>query len=240
MTKHSIDSSAVSPEQRALLREVCRFRFVTVELLAGHLHLASASTFRRRLLRLVDAGYLGRHYDSGSRLQRMPATYYVTPKSRALLRNDVPEVVLNGIYRHEQASKRLQDHCVTVLKVIAQLEQRMGTSVTCYPKNDLAIYDYLPSPLPDGLIITTKEGGERHYYLLEVLDTTTPRFVIRQRLQAYRDYLEAQGWSMTNLPLPTIHVVCRSKSQQQYAQTVIDSLILGEPPSVHFELTVVV
>ncbi|MEO6513345.1 MAG: replication-relaxation family protein [Candidatus Saccharimonadales bacterium] len=239
MTKQSIDKSAVSPKQQGLLREVCRFRFVTAELLTAHLRLASVNALRRRLQRLMDTGYLARHYGSGNRLQRLPATYYVTPKSRLLLRHDVPEAVLNGIYKHEHASKRLQDHCVTVLKVMVQLEQRLGTAVTCYPKNDLAIYDYLPSPLPDGLIITTDAGGRRHDYLLEVFDSSTPRFVIRNRLRYYRDYFEAGGWNVTNLPVPTIQVVCRSTSQQEYTQTVLDSLILGDTPSIRFELTVV-
>lgn len=65
-------------------------------------------------------------------------------------------------------------------------------------------------------------------YLLEVFDTTLPRYQLRKRLKDYVDYLANEDWGDTLGEVPTVLFVCPNTADLLYVKRRVRKLLEDE------------
>ena len=76
----------VSSSQVAVLELLYKFRFGSTELLRRSLGFSSDPSMYRKLVILIDKGFVGKRFESSYRIQGIPASYYLLPKGLMELR----------------------------------------------------------------------------------------------------------------------------------------------------------
>ena len=75
-------------------------------------------------------------------------------------------------------------------------------------------------------------------YFLEIIDETTPRFVVRNRIQQYLDYSSEEAWKEnTNHPFPYVLLVCPDNSSEKYISKHIKRCLEEDISDIQFFVT---
>lgn len=215
--------------QLAILNELYRYRIGTTKLLASATNATDKNLLNRKLVILLEQGYIGRIHEPSYRLTHKHASYFLmTPGVQALKvipGNNYSPKVLSNIKRLKQPSDKFVDHALGVFDICNQIQRQLGDNVRLFTKSELALYEYFPEQRPDAFMRLKTAHGEQQY-ILEYLESSTPFRVILGKLKSYIKYCDEGEWEVTNSPLPPVLLVCDSpqleKRLQKYGQTVIE------------------
>ncbi len=207
--------------QQEILLILYKFRFATRSLIVNYQELKSPTYTHYRLQNLLQQEYIGRHYDGSYRLQNKEANYFVLPKGVRFLKEkiEVNEPILNLMYKDRIASQRFINHSIEVFKVYCTLKQKHKDNLEFFTKSCLNTYDNFPKPLPDAYI-SLKGVTTTTHFMMDYFESSTPFFVIRQRIKQYLEYADSADWTETS-KFPIVLFVCDTKELRHRVATQV-------------------
>jgi len=216
----------VNSKQLELLHILYRFRFATTDQIAAYLGKKNGTRVYRRVMILVEQGYIGRNYEPEYRKQDMPASYFLRSKGIAALkkRDDktYSQKVLHNIYKDAGASEQFVQSSLTIFDSYNRLKSQYGESLQFFTKSDLAGFEsaHFPGQLPDAYIRLNSKSGLKQFFL-DVHSIDQPLFKMPKRIKSYIDHLDSEVWSATGEPQPKVLAICDRASTQKRLQSRI-------------------
>jgi hypothetical protein len=206
----------LNQEQISVLELLYKFRFASSDLVAQYSGKNSGVFVYKRLQILHEQGFIGKRFDSSYRLQGRPAAYYLTPKGVRKLQThrEKPDINIPGLYKEKIVSEAFVQHCMNVLAVYLRLRQLYSDQLKFFTKSQLKQFDYFPQPLPDAYI-SLNYNGESQRFFLDLLENSTPFFVLNKRIKQYIDYYESGAWDETGSDFPVILFLCETSSLEK-------------------------
>lgn len=210
----------LTEKQLYLLKLLYKFRFATIPLLANSSAKSPTEDMRLKLKVLTDQDYIGRNYDGTYRISGKPASFYLKPKAIQLLKDQqgLAWKVLHNAYKDKSASEAFISHCLHVFTIYRHLQRLLGEDMTLYSRSELAAYDHFPDKPPDAYI-TIKDQE----YFLDLIETETPSYTVRRRLQSYIEHNDDGEWPEDAYPI--LLLVCETSGQERRLQRLTSKLL---------------
>lgn len=217
----------LSTQQIKVLRLVCKFRFISVPILAAWLG-KDKSTIYEQVAGLTKQNYLLKRYDSSYRLQLRPASYALAAKGIAYIRDttELQEATLRNLYKNRTASDTLVVQSLAIAKLCLQLKAQYPDLFELATKMELGQSEAFLKPLSD-LYLRRKDTQttEPGSYLLERIEAGAYTWLLRKRLQAHQDWLDEheEEWDDS---YPTLLFVCGNTSTEKRIHNLVNGSYL--------------
>jgi DNA-binding MarR family transcriptional regulator len=214
----------LNPKQLHILRLHYKFRFITIPLLTTYKNLKSNSLHRTFDI-LREEKYIDRRFDSSYKIDRKPATYYLTTKGMAVLKGEsrVNQATLHSFYKNKSVSDAFMQHAVDTLEVYNILKQAYKDRFEIFTRQEVMQFNEFPKTKPDLYL-----RGDREYFVSLVHDL--PQFLIKKRLAEYITHSDEDGWLHGDYP--TLLFVCADESAARrvlkFAETTLEDAGIEE------------
>lgn len=221
--KEKQEERKLRTKQLDLLYVVFSFRFATANHLADYFNQNVLGGARRRLEEMRHAGYLDRFYDGDYKIQGKPAEYYLTPSAAPILRaafSRISKSELHLLYKRPTVSRRFIERSLAILATRNRLADLYGSRLDFVAKPLLNTdnFDYLPRPLPDAYLTLDPDTAQERASFLEYFDDAVSIGIHGRQILKYINYRESGKWDETELPFPTIILVCESPALLKRAE----------------------
>jgi len=209
-----MDSQLLSSNQLTILQYLYRFRFLTSLQLHKLLHHKSIRLTNYHLQILSSKNYIAKHYTRSLGQANQPAVYFLAPGSIKVLEEDksISKQTLKRIYREKVRSSQFIAHASFIANYYLFLQNesaKTNHALHFFTKTDLLAHPYLLHPLPDAYFARVDKTGHTKRYFVEVIDDSSPRFVLRKRIEQYNEYIEDGKFEeVTGHLFPTILFIC--------------------------------
>ncbi len=215
-------SKSLNGYQKDILLALYKFRFITVDLLVEYQGFKSEVYSYVRLRKMVEQGYIGRHYTAQDKLSHKPAVYFLLPKGIRELRNDaaLSTKALTNMYRDRQAGQPFIQSCLQIMRHYLKFRRLFGDALVFYSKSELSVYDFFPKPLPDAYLFIAEIP-----YFLEVIPPTTPYIGLRSKINRFIKHYESETWEETDMGYPTILLICDSPYMEKQLQRLAKRML---------------
>lgn len=221
----------VSPKQKEIIYLLYKFRFLKTNQIQKLQNHKNPKRIQSWLKDLITKQYLKRVYSRKNFEENTkPATYYLAPKARFILKEEkvLNPLQLDYIYQEHRRSKKFIEHSLSIADVYLYLlsQKDSGEELKFFTKTDLEGYQYFPQPLPDAFISLKGEDKTRRYFL-DLFDEYTPPFVFRKRIKSYIEYAEESDWDENTdyAPLPSVLVICPNDSIKKHLNLYTKALL---------------
>ena len=209
-----MDSPKLPQAQFYILHYLYRFRFLTSLQLQKLLKHSNIRLTNYHLKNLITHIYIGKHYSRSLGLANQPAVYYLSSESIKLLSDkiDFDKRALKRIYREKIRSQQFIAHASFLANYFLYLRDESansGHTLHFFTKTDLLAHPYLIHPLPDAYFARIDKANNTKRYLVEVVEDSSPRFVLRKRIEQYCDYIDDGKFTeVTGHDFPTLLFIC--------------------------------
>lgn len=201
-------------KQKEILSFLYQFRFLHTNQFQKLLNHKNPKRIQIWLKELKDNGYIKTNYNPKNFVDKTkPAIYYLTSKAIHILKKDeeINPRAMRKIYSEKKRKPKFIDHCIDIADIylFLQSQKEKGEEVSFFTENELLSYDYFPDPLPSAYV-TVESKNETQYYFLDVFDSYTPAFVLRNRTKLYMRYVDSGNWKehAEGIDFPSILFVC--------------------------------
>jgi hypothetical protein len=225
----------ITKQQQAILHHIYRHRFLTrmqLQILMNHKDKRRISAW---LKDLREKEYIHWIYNSTDFIEKsQPAMYYLGLNGIRYLRtlNIYPAAELRKRYKEPSRQQAFIARCLLLADCCTTLLQKGNGTVQYtyvleadYIKPDSA-YHFLTDLKPQ-LCFMKREGTTQVVYLLEVFDATKPRYMLKKRLQDYKDFLDSLTWQqhMGNSTAPVVLLALPTVTDLTYAKRRVYKLL---------------
>lgn len=229
----------LTPKQLHILKLLSKFRFLNRSQIQTHLNHKDTRRILSWLKDITEKGYTNRIYSETFGENTKPAIYYLTTKSRKILKEQgVEKNLLDNVYREKSRLRPFIDRCISIADVYLRfLHLSPQATIHFFTKSELIKFPYLMSPLPDAYIAIEENKDNTKRYFLEIIDAATPRFVVRNRIEQYFDYASEDTWTAnTNHPFPIVLIICPDQPSETYISRHIKRSLEEEIADVQFQV----
>lgn len=209
-------------KHKEIIHLLYQFRFLNTNQFQKLLHHKNPKRIQIWLKQLKEMGYITTNYNPKNFLEKtQPAIYYLTSKSISLLKSyeDCYPGALKKIYSEKKRKKKFIDKCVDIADIALFLEAQKepGEEITFFTENELEPYEYFPDPLPSAYITVDSQEGTQRYFL-DVFESYTPSFVLRNRIKLYMKYVDSGSWeeNAEGAEFPSILFVCPTPALKKH------------------------
>jgi hypothetical protein len=172
-----------------------------------------------------------------------PAIYYLGLNGIRFLRqfDEYPIEELRKRYTESSRKRGFVDRCLLLANCCINMEVRTagGSGVTYtyslesdYLNPDSEYHFLCESEFIHPSLCYLKEeeaddGLTETSYLVEILDATTPRYMVKKKLKDYANFLDSDEWEggMGDGELPIVHIACPSVAELIYAKRYTRKLL---------------
>lgn len=221
MNKKDISHRKLNKQQLSVLEWLLNFRFSTCKQIATHLERSGHKSIQNKLKILEARSLITKRYDKTYRLAGRQAEYYLTPKGAKQLESQRPETVhrkaLMALYRNKMASQDFLHHCLAVADVALKLRTLHNTGDKKFAAHTAAVlykYKYLPSWLPDLLIVFETSSGTQRAFV-DVWEGSRPFFVSVRKMRSHITFLDKGDWPLKVAAAPALLTVCADTHSQK-------------------------
>ncbi len=229
----------ITNQQQAILRLIYRHRYlnrIQIQILMHH-------TDKRRIIAwlkdLREKQYIEWIYDSKDFVNKSkPAIYYLGLNGIRHLREleEYPTTELRKRYKESARTQAFIDKCILLADCCINLQSKSTNNLEYsyvtepdYTDPDDE-YSFLSELRPHLCFVkhkTTKKAAIVTYYLLEVFDAATPRYMVKKRLRDYVEYLDSGEWEAAtgDSASPTVLFVFSSIAELVYAKRRMYTLL---------------
>jgi hypothetical protein len=230
----------LNQSQIDVLMVLYKFRFGSRDLVANNLGKSNSTTMYAKLSVLVRQGLVATRFEPSYKFGGRPAEYYLLPKGLRTLQelskpDGLDDKAIKNSYKDRTASDPFIVRSLSVFAMANKLIE-LYQSLQFFSKRELAAYDYFPNPLPDGFLSIKKEG-ETNRFILELVEVTTPPFVVDRRLRQLSDYYENDNWSVTELPFPPIICICDDGTTEKRFRKQVTRMLSRSDTDIPFYTT---
>jgi hypothetical protein len=226
----------ITPKQQALIRLIYRYRFLErrqLQTLLGHKDKRRISAW---LKELRERKIINWFYETDGAEKSKPAIYFMYLGGIQLLRRlgNFPEKELRKRYKEASKQSDFINRCLLIADCCLHLEDRNNGEDEVayayaldadYADPDKDFYFLIESEFIRPSLAFTKEAEtdnefRRQTYFLEVIDPTTPRYMVKKKLRDYVDYLDSEEWDQqeSDEAMPIILIACPTIAELIYAK----------------------
>lgn len=218
--------------QTDILLSLYKFRFATRDLLVRYQGLNSPTYTHYRLRNLLEQKYIGRHFDSSYRLHNKPAIYYLLPDGIRFLKQHAELGLnlkaLNLLYKDHGAGEEFIYRCLRIFRLFLQLEELYADKLAFYTATEITEYGYFPKQLPHAFM-ALDHNGDTAEFMLELFDSSTAPFVVRQRLSRYCKHFKLGTWDKAGTVYPVLLFVCETPTlERRISKTMLKLIYDGD------------
>jgi hypothetical protein len=225
----------ITKQQQAILRLIYRYRYLNRLQVQAFLAHSDKRRSSRWLKDLKEKDYLSWIYDDTNHTNKnRPAVYFMGLSGIRWLRE-------NEDYPAEELRKRYKDSsrrpdfiarslviavcCLNVASKATSRTQYTYVTAADYLSPD-SDYNFLEELRPH-LFISKETPTTKSSYLLEIFDTTTPRYMVKKRLKHYLEYLSDGYWEdeTGDDEPPVVLIACPGGKELAYANRQTQKLL---------------
>lgn len=240
-------------QQKTILKLLYRYRFLNRKQIQAFMRHKDKRRVSAWLKDLREKQYTEWIYDAHDFAEKTkPAIYYLDINGIRYLRdlNLYPAEELRKRYKESLRRQDFISRCVLIADCCVNLEaKKIDDVVYSYateadyidPEND---YHFLTELKPQLCFIkeaTAKGGVTVTNYLLEIFDTSTPRYSVRKKLKDYAAYLEGPDWLEDFEDKPIVLIACPTKANLIYAKRrtrkLLEDFVKSEDTHMRFATT---
>jgi len=227
----------ITKKQQEILGHIPQFRFIDRTHIQHLLHHKDKQQINKWLTDLTNKKYIEKIYDNKIiGINRVPAIYYLGANGRKYLRlqNVLDTSSLKRLSYEKDRSEGFIAHCLLVASLWCDLEEKNTDVVRyeCITGHKLrtqgnSFYFLFENGLTTDLVFTKKQKGKKlQYFLLEIFDTTLPRYRLKKRIRNYVDFYFSNEWEdHTNSSFPKLLFVFQTKAEMIYAKRYIRTIL---------------
>lgn len=218
----------ITNQQQAILQLLYKHRFLDRTHIQVLMHHKDKPRIITWLKDLREKQYIDWIYDSNDFANKTkPAIYYLNLNGIRYLRtlNEYQPTELRKRYKESAREQSFIDRCLLLADCCVTLEAK---SMDNMQYSYVLEADYINpdsehrflNELKPQLCFTKQEGAKQTTYLVEVFDTTSPRYMLKKRIKDYIEYLDSGEWEAeTRDDNPPIALVaCPTTAELIYAK----------------------
>lgn len=215
-------------QQQALIRLLYTHRFlnrIQIQALLKHKDKRRISAWLKDLREKQYIDWIYNPHDFAEKTK--PAIYYLSLCGIRYLRSleIYPPAELRKRYKESTCQAAFISSCLVIADCCITLKQRSAGDVTyTYTTlsdyiNPASEYNFLGELRPH-LFFTKHEKTKATNYLLEILDATNPRYMVKKRLKDYITYIDDDEWAQAkgDDELPIVLMACPTTAELIYAK----------------------
>ena len=213
----------ITKQQDHILTLLIRFRFLTRRHIQTSLNHKNHTRITTWLKDLTTQDYIGQIYSNAAGENTKPAVYYLKLKGIQAIREQAiyPKDYLRKLYRESERSTAFISKCLLLADICLELQRKRHGHIDDFPLYEAFTASDLwaSSPpilmsLPLDLVIRKSAAkNSKEYFLLEVLETTFTRPIIRRRILDFIRFYRGGEWEeSTEVPFPTLLLACPTKA----------------------------
>lgn len=240
----------ITTKQQTILKLLYRYRFldrIQIQAFMGHTDKRRSS---RWLKDLREKQYIEWIYDKNNFAEKTkPAIYYLDLNGIRYLRTleKHPTTELSKRYKEATRQPGFMARCLLIAdcginltaKTVGRTRYMFVTAADYInPDND---YTFLAELQPH-LCFVKQTPSAKKSYLLEVFDSTTPRYMVKKRIKDYLEYLCSGDWEeeTEDEKPPIVLLACQTKAELIYVKRRIRKVLVEnfEPnEDIHLRVT---
>jgi protein involved in plasmid replication-relaxation len=247
--------SVITNKQQEILKHLYRYRFADSRQIEVLMHHKDRRRIGAWLKDLREKQYIGWIYSNDFEKKTKPAIYYLAINGirfmASLHRYPVKE--LRKRYRESSRQEAFISNSLLIVECVIHFEICNANSENLnYVFKTRADYlnpedsHYALSNLgPDIFVekqIRRRGKYETTNYLIKILDSGVPRYVVRKQLKEYVTYLAERSWRrrLTG-PEPIVHIICKTKVELIYAKRRTRRLLddISEEDDIHIRFATI-
>lgn len=192
----------LTTKQQEIIRLLYRHRFLDRTHIQALLHHKDKRRIISWLKDLREKQYIAWMYDGNDfALKTKPAVYYLGLNGIRFLRglNEYPPEELRKRYKETSRQQPFIDRCLLLADCCITLKAKSAGDIQYSyvleadytdPNNEY----YFLDELKPQLCFMKQDGKTTANYLIEIFDTTTPRYMVKKRLNDYVNFLDNGDW----------------------------------------------
>ena len=229
MTKATLP--LITHKQQEILILLYRFRFLD----RIHIQALLEHKDKRRILSwlkdLREKQYIDWHYDADDfATKTKPAIYYLSLNGIRYLRGSdkYPSEELRKRYKEPNRTQSFIDRCLLIADCCITLKAKSSEEISYSYNLQADISSSTYNGLKPHLSFVKQHKGTVTNYLLEIIETTLPRYQLRKRLKDHTDYLVDEDWKEDLYEAPIVLFVCPNTADLLYVKRRIRNLLEDE------------
>jgi len=209
----------ITNKQKEILKLTFQFRYLNRIQIQKFLHHKDKKTINLWLKDLTLKDYLVRIYDPETfGKNTLPAVYYLSQNGIRFLKTQesYDKKSLLKFYREKNRSETFIADSQLLAGICIDLKTRSidGISFDYVTQSDYkrpdSIFHFL-SEFKTRLFFSKQEKNKKNFYLLDIFDTTLPKYRIRKRVKDYVAFLSNYEWIEYFKSTPRILFICQTK-----------------------------
>ena len=223
----------ITNKQTEILTLIYQFRFLNRTQIQQLLNHKDPKTINTWLKDLSEKQYLNRIYENTIGANTKPAIYYAGINAVRYYKSlgQDNNAYLKKLYRDNERSQSfideqifLADICLNLRAISEQGEIKYSyetaAGVTSNP-----LYSFMEDLSPQ-LIFTKESKQESKQYILVLLDSISPKYMIKKKMKSYVEFFFANEWEEnTGKPFPTILFACQTLALMIFAKRTMKKLL---------------
>lgn len=226
----------ITNKQQEILKLNYQFRFLNRIQIQKFLNHKDKKTINLWLKDLTQKDYLKRIYDSKTFGKNIiPAIYYLSLNGISFLKTKegFDKKLLQKIYQEKNRSETFISDCQLLADICLNLKAQNINGVSFDFKT---VSDYISpdspyrflSELTAQLMFTKQKKANKNYYLLEIFNTTLPKYRIKKRVRDYITFLSNNEWMELFKSAPRILFICQTKELLVSTKRLTKKLLIDE------------
>lgn len=195
--------------QQKILLLLYRFRFLDRKQIQTLLHHKTFNRINVWLKDLTEKKYIGRIVDTESKINIVPAKYYLSVNGIRHLKSqsDCEIKYLSKLYRESKRSEAFINQCLFIADIYLYLQKKYAhtTGFSFYTQSEYSLHGLIKELFP---LFVFRKRGDEPYYVAEIFKENMPRKkAIRPRIERYIEFFSQDKWLQNELP-PKILFIC--------------------------------
>ena len=241
----------ITPTQQKIPKQIYRFRFLNrlqIQKLLNH-------KYHKRIIDwlndLVEKEYLEKVPKDNTFEDKTKLTIYrigINGIRFLKTQDDLPDEIIKKLYKDKDRSETFILACQFLADIYLDLKSQRKNNVSyeIITSSDFintkAPFNFLTELNPSIIYKEIKKHNKRttsRYFLLEMFETTLPRYSIRKRIRTYLEFYFSNQWEDNmDKPFPTTRFICPTKTDLLYIKRYTKKLLEENqnPKDLHIQL----
>lgn len=226
-------TKTITPKQELILKYLYQYNFLNRIQIQAFLNHKDHKRINDWLKDLTEKEYLNRIHSNSAVISMSPTIYYAGINAIRYFKSLKQDnsSYLKKLYRDNERSESFIDEqilianiCLNFLELNAKGEIKY-TFETAAGVTSNPLYKFMEDLSPQ-LIFIKKHNKEAKQYILVLLDTTSPKYMIKKKMKNYIELFYTNEWEEnTGQPFPIILFACQTLALMIFAKRTMKRLL---------------
>ena len=205
----------ITNKQKTILYILYKFRFLNRTQIQTLLNHKTYNRINEWLKDLTDKGYTGRKLDTTSKINNIPAIYYLKKNGMQFVKSQdyAEKAYIPKLYQEDTRSNTFISVCLLIAGAYIDLLKKYSTEegFTFYTRSEYSLDGIIKEIFP---FFVFRKGKTKPYLIAEIFPEK-PRFFILNRINQYITFFTKGDW-IKQEQVPTILFICPNNEIEEY------------------------